>query len=105
MLIEIQADADLPDTVRVKDTHGNLNTQELIYEDVPPRCMQCKCFSHKVEQCLKLTHFRETWIIKNKDTPSHAIPTVQQRRNGKNDTTEIEIVIIIRKQFKSSCYG
>jgi hypothetical protein len=51
ILVEIKADAELPNEANITMYDGDSMVQKIEYEWIPPRCKSCKCFGHSVENC------------------------------------------------------
>lgn len=49
-MVEINADAELPKTVKAIEKKGNVYTQKVEHEFIPPRCKEWKCFGHSITQ-------------------------------------------------------
>lgn len=61
--IEIQADFELPQILKIKGPGGREFAQKVEYEWIPPRCSHCKVFGHKTDRCKK-KNIRKVWVPK-----------------------------------------
>lgn len=51
ILVEINADSDLPNETTISLHDGENLIQTIEYEWIPPRCKTCLCFGHSLENC------------------------------------------------------
>lgn len=63
LLVEVFAADELPDEISLNLYNGEIITQKVEYEWVPPKCSICKCCGHIREQC----NPKQMWIPKNND--------------------------------------
>lgn len=49
--MKISADKDLPSIIEAVDENGGVIKLKVIYENLPPKCDNCLCFGHLLNQC------------------------------------------------------
>lgn len=80
ILVEINADADLPEEAYISMHDGDTLMQKIEYEWIPPRCKACVCFGRTNENCTVKKVWKEKSSRNNDATVKNAVdPLIFQK--------------------------
>ena len=64
ILIEVQLEQTLEDSVQFEDEYGRLNAVKVVYEWKPTICKNCSGIGHETANCKKHVTKKQEWVVK-----------------------------------------